>query len=175
MFDRRKLLKALGFGAIALPGLKVLGSDAPTYYGTKDEAEEYFSNRLEALTVLDAELTTSGVLRFEDTEGKYVSFSFTKGEIRTSYEREFEYMLDRGKLDTVRTSREHRDISVDIFIESVVTNLNMGWNEFIKTSNGLRMVTVDLDETMTEVPYFMWETMEHDLSNGHFSISGRSV
>ena len=136
-----------------------------------------------------------GVVTFVSQQ---VSIKIGEGNLTYTINKEYEYVLDRGDIDTVREGdQQPMDVSVDAVYEQITT----GTSETITPYDALNGVgdasewvssatdacepyAVDLevvharscgstqDET-TVLPDFRYESLEVDLDGGTFAISGR--
>lgn len=150
-----------------------------------------FSPALGAGTYVDG-----GVVTFEANQ---VEIKLGDGNLTWTVNKEYEYLLDRGNLDTVREGdQQPMDVSLDSVYEQITTGTNEavtpydamngvgGAAEWVSSSSDLcEPYAVDIevlhsqscgtaqDET-TLIPDFRYESLEADLQAATLSFSGRA-
>ena len=150
-----------------------------------------FSPALGAGTYVDG-----GVLTFEANQ---VEVKLGDGNLTWTVNKEYEYLLDRGNLDTVREGdQQPMDVSIDSVYEHITTGTSEdvtpydalngvgGAAEWVSSSSDLcEPYAVDIevfhaqscgtaqDET-TLIPDFRYESLEADLQAATLSMSGRA-
>lgn len=145
---------------------------------------------------LDAGISQNDDITFQSQE---VEIKLGEGNLTYTENKEYEYVLDRGNLDTVR---EGNQVPVDISLDFVYEFIRTGTNETITPTDALKGVggadewvsassdlcepyAVDLEieytppcggaeKEITLFPDFRADTINPDLSAGSISVAGRA-
>lgn len=118
-------------------------------------------------------------ITFRNDKDETVTFRLGEGSLTWTQQREFEYELDRGKLDTVRVADEQPiDVELDMqydWIQACSDVIDRPI-DVIRSSGpeGLDMF-VEMDDEWYEFRGFHWESMEWSLSEGLLSLTGRCM
>lgn len=193
MLNRRELLKLFGAVAAVPAVLSQAISVEPVAPVTKEELdwapEDDVGEDLETDDPLDfgapkaiafresggggrIELKCSTITFRDSGSGREVTLRVGEGNITWSEPREFEYMFDRGCLDTVRVSEQPLEVSIDMTYEFIKSD-DEDWMSIIKGRQ--TDISLQCEDHNYHLDGFMWHTMEWDLELAQFSISGQCV
>ena len=191
MFSRRELLKYIGVGSI-IPGTVTTGLFA------NDLAKEPYGVHI-GKNIVDGEAVNLNIgsgklpytepiihnthslgcniidglngflITFRRSPEECVYLMTDEGNLTFKRSRDRTYELDRGMLDGVRLGdKQPLELSVDFSCSYVNGNLV----EFLRNNSSVD-IHVCKENEIWKFDGFMYETMEYDLINGNFSLTGK--
>lgn len=201
MLNRRELLKLFGAVATVPAVLSQAISVEPVKPITKEEldwipeADECIGEDLETDDSLDTDIGEPKVIDFPESGGgrielkcstitfkdsgsdREVTLGIGEGNITWSEQPRFDFMLERGCLDTVRLSdQQPLEVSIDMTYNYIKCD-HEDWMSIVKA--GQTTISLQCEDNGEIYNYqfdgFMWETMTWDLNCATFSIDGRCV
>lgn len=194
MLNRRDLLKLFGAGAAAVVPIgirkaitKVEGDEKKKLFEqitggpnkSETPVEVVAANQPPASVKLSGGTTRielqNCTITFRDGSGDTIEIALGEGNITWTKQCDYEYMIDRGQLDTARVT----DYSLDVTMNCVFEWLRSSTEKYQTPMDMLRETQInelDLIVAVNDEAYiftgFNWHTIEWDLSAAMMSISG---
>jgi hypothetical protein len=191
MFDRRSLLKLLGFGAatVAVPkGVSEIVeaveiSEAVENKPCAEAVEnkpcavepepfdvciDYTYKKVEPVTPRGGgriDMKGSTITFRAHEGGKETTIKIGEGNITYTDHCDYEYMFDRGQFDSVHEVGRRTELSI-------VRGEHVNWISTVRESNLPLDVSIIVDDATYTFNNFYWQSMDYDMTGADFSISG---